>query len=148
MGHRLVGVITAVAIGIGGYLHYDVWHASYRHLPGSYALVKDMFLANVGLSVLVVLALVISPARLVAVAGLLLSAGSLVAFALSRGPGLPTLHGAFKESGLTPHDVKFLGQPAALIVLVAEGVAVLLCLGLVLRRSSGDALAGSLRRRP
>lgn len=138
MGHRLIGVIAAIAIGIGGYLHYDVWHASYRHLPGRFALVKQSFLANAVLSVLVVLALVISPARLVAVAGALLSAGSLVAFALSRGPGLPTLHGSFKETGLAPHDVKFLGQPAALIVLIVEGVAVLLCLGLTLRRSSGD----------
>ncbi|MGH9124639.1 MAG: hypothetical protein ACRDZ8_07915 [Acidimicrobiales bacterium] len=131
-------MIAAIAIGIGGYLHYDVWHSSYRHLPGRYALVKQLFLVNAGLSVLVLLALIISPARLVAVAGLLLSAGSLVAFALSRGPGLPTLHGSFKETGLTPHEVQFLGQPAALIVLIAEGVAVVLCLGLALRRGSGD----------
>jgi hypothetical protein len=88
---------------------------------------------NVALSAVIAIALLVRPNRLVAGAGLLLAAGSLAAFGLSRGPGLPTFHGKFTETGLQPHNVRFLGQPAALGVLIVEGLAVLLCLALLLR---------------
>ena len=71
--------------------------------------------------------------RLACLAGLALSVASLAAFALSRTVGLPTLHGSFTEVGLEPADIRFVGLPAALAVLVSEGVATLLCLATIVR---------------
>ena len=122
MKNRFAAAVAAVAIGVGGYLHLAIWKGGYRFAP-----VKEMFLLNVGISAAVVAALVFHPRQLTAAAGLVLSVGSLAAFGLSRGPGLPTLHGTFTEMGLAPHNVRFLGGPAAVTLLAAEAVAVICC---------------------
>ncbi len=131
MRNRIVATVAAVAIALGGYLHLQIWRGGYRYAP-----VKEMFLLNVGLSALVAIALLVRPGRLSAFGGLLLSAGSLAAFGLSRGPGLPTLHGTFTETGLQPHSVRFLGQPAAVSVLAAEALVVICTLLLLARRTT------------
>jgi len=132
---RIPAVIAALSIAAGGYLHLQIWRGGYRYAP-----VKEMFLLNVGLSALVALALLIRPNRLTALAGLLLSAGSLAAFGLSRGPGLPTPHGIFTETGLNPTNVRFLGGPAAVTLLAAEALAVITCTVMLLlyRRASAE----------
>ena len=134
MRNRVVTIVAAVAIAVGGYLHWKIWDDAYRHAP-----VREMFLINVGLSAVLAIALLLRPTKLIAAGGFLLAAGSLVAFALSRGPGLPTFHGKFTETGLQPHNVQFLGQPAAVAVLVAEALAVICCLGLLVRRTARTA---------
>jgi hypothetical protein len=95
-----------------------------------------MFLLNVGISGAVAAALFLHPRKVAAAAGLALSVGSLAAFGLSRGPGLPTLHGKFMEMGLAPHNVRFLGGPAAITLLAAEAVAVVCCTVVLLSRPS------------
>lgn len=125
MRTRIVGgaaVVAAIAVAVGGYLHLEIWKGGYRYAP-----VKEMFLLNVGLSGAVAVALLLHPRRLIAAAGIVLSAGSLTAFALSRGPGLPSRHGIFTEIGLAPLNVRFLGGPAAVTLLAAEAVAVVCC---------------------
>jgi hypothetical protein len=124
-------MLVAVCIGIGGYVHYRIWHTEYRHAP-----VRELFVANWVASALVVvaLALVIIWPRLdrwAFVGALLVSVGSLAAFALSRGPGVPTLHGNFKETGLetTASYVFHLGS--AKTILVTESLAALLSGGLL-----------------
>jgi hypothetical protein len=128
---RIATAVAAIAIAVGGYLHLDIWRVSYRFAP-----VKNMFLLNVGISGAVAAALFLHPRKVAAAAGLALSVGSLAAFGLSRGPGLPTLHGKFTEMGLAPHNVRFLGGPAAITLLAAEAVAVVCCAVVLLSRPS------------
>jgi hypothetical protein len=127
---RISATIAALAIALGGYLHLKIWMGGYRYAP-----VKELFLLNVGISGAVAAALLLHPRKPVAAAGLAVSAGSLIAFALSRGPGLPTLHGRFTEMGLAPHEVRFLGAPAAVTLLAAEAVAVICCATVLLVRA-------------
>lgn len=130
MTRTALKVVAAVAIAAGGVLHYRLWHGAYRHAP-----VHELFLANVIVSALVTVALLVPRAsRLSALGGLLVAGGSLAAFALSRGPGLPTLHGKWTESGLESSGQTVFGVKAALAVLVVEAVAVVVCLGLLLLR--------------
>jgi hypothetical protein len=138
MKHRIVCAIAALAVAIGGYLHLQIWRGGYRYAP-----VKEMFLVNVGVSVVVAVALLVFPRKISALGGLLLSLGTLAAFGLSRGPGLPTLHGKFTEKGLNPHNVRFLGQPAAVTILSAEGLAVVLCAALLLSLQSSTSKSKS-----
>src|SRR5579872_4767908 len=91
---------AAVFLAIAGYVHFKIWQVEYRHAP-----VREMFVANWVVSAVVVALLVVTAfigtgGRWVAAAGFVLAVGSIAAFALSRGPGLPTLHGTFKETGL------------------------------------------------
>jgi glucan phosphoethanolaminetransferase (alkaline phosphatase superfamily) len=115
---------AALTVGVGGYVHFQIWRHEYRHAP-----VREMFVANWVVSAILVVALIALPklAKPLYAAGVLLSAGSLIAFALSRGPGLPTLHGTFKETQLetTASYVFHLGSSKT--VLVAEAAALILC---------------------
>jgi hypothetical protein len=136
MRKRVVTVVAAVSIGMGGYLHLMIWQRGYRYAPP-----RELFLLNVAMSTAVALALLVHSGKLTALAGLLVSAGSLGAFVLSRGPGLPTLHGRFIEAGLSPTADRFVGLPSALVLLLLEGLAVACCIILVLAR--GRKLAAS-----
>jgi hypothetical protein len=130
---------AAVLIGIGGFVHFRIWQHAYRHAP-----VREMFVANWAASAVVVVLLVAvavmgrrAPGSLVTVtlvAALALAAGSLAAFALSRGPGLPTLHGTFKEHGLETTPDYFFGLGSAKTVLAAEGLAAVLSIWLLVRK--------------
>jgi hypothetical protein len=128
---RLLPLIAALAIGVGGYVHFQIWRLEYRHVP-----VREMFIANWIASAIVVAALVVIVAasrtdhrigQVTLLAGMLLSAGSLAAFALSHGPGLPTLHGTFKETGLETTGSHLFNLGSAKTVLVAETIALLAC---------------------
>jgi hypothetical protein len=132
-------VVAAVTIAAGGLLHYRLWHDDgYRH-----TFVREMFVANIVASAVVTVALLVPRAiRLSALGGVLLALGSLAAFFLSRGPGLPTLHGTWKETGLQPAGDKVFGVKVALVVIVVEAVASTACsalLGLGVRRSRRTA---------
>jgi hypothetical protein len=131
---RVLGLVTAVFVAGGGYVHFCLYRHGYRTIPK----IGIGFLLQVMGSAIVVLALLIGPhgvARVahvteglasvltrVAAAGLAI--GTLTAFALTRTPG-----GLFnfRERGLQP-------APQALIALVAEiGVLVVVGAGLLAR---------------
>jgi hypothetical protein len=133
---RIVGIVAAVAVGLGGYLHLAIWRGGYRFAP-----VRELFLLNVGISAAVAAGLAFHPRKLTAAAGLVVSLGTLAAFALSRGPGLPTLHGRFTEMALAPDNVRFLGGPAAIAVLAAEAVAVVATTAMLLGRRAPKTAA-------
>jgi hypothetical protein len=143
MKNRIAAAVAAVAVAVGGYLHLAIWKGGYRFAP-----VKEMFLLNVGISAAVAAALIFHPRKLTAAAGLVLSVGSLAAFGLSRGPGLPTLHGTFTEMALAPHNVRFLGGPAAVTLLAAEAVAVICCTLVLARRQADPAPVPAWSRLP
>lgn len=134
---------AALALGLAGYVHFKIWQNEYRHAP-----VREMFVANwvaSGLVVILLIVVAVLPrlpkryARIAALAGLLVALGSLVAFGLSRGPGLPTLHGNFKEHGLETTASYFFHVGSAKTILVAETIAAILCGGLIVQQ---ERLAG------
>jgi len=128
---RPLWVVAALAIALGGYVHLRIWQHEYRHAP-----IREMFVANWLVSAVVAALLVgaaaFSPARhrlgdLVLLAGLVLSVGTLVAFAASLGPGLPTLHGTFKEHGIETTASYVFALGSAKVTLATETVAAIAC---------------------
>lgn len=123
--------IVAAFLAIGGYVHFRIWQHEYRHAP-----VREMFVANwvasaVTVALLLVALAVPKLARPALSLSLAVSVGSLVAFALSRGPGMPTLHGTFKEHGLETTASYFFHAGSAKTILVTEWVAAVLSAWLV-----------------
>jgi len=123
-------IAVAFFIAVGGYVHYRIWKLEYRHAP-----VREMFVANFVLSAIVavgLIAIVVAPnlrrvaERPLLIAALLLSVGSIVAFALSRGPGLPTLHGTFKETGLETTGAYVFHWGSAKVILISEAIVAIL----------------------
>jgi len=129
---RSLGIVLAALIAAGGYVHYCLYRHGYRAIPK----IGVGFLLQAVTSTIVVVALLLGPhvvARvahvtdrvawtLTGLAVAALSAGTLVAFALTRTPG-----GLFnfRERGLEP-------APQALIALIAEaGALVMLGMWLV-----------------
>ena len=122
---------AAVSVAVAGFVHFRIWQNEYRHAP-----VREMFLANAVVSALLAVGFLAGVGfhaphhplhRALLVAGMVLSLGSLAAFALSRGPGLPTLHGSFKEHGLETTRAYVLGIGSAKVVLLAETATAVLC---------------------
>jgi hypothetical protein len=99
---RLVG---ALAVLLGGSIHLQQWLTVFRDLD-----VGPLFLANVVASVVVGAALLAYDTRLVAAAGIVLSAGSLLALYLSRTTGLV----GFEATGYELAEVE---------AIVVEGLA-------------------------
>lgn len=141
---------VAACIAVAGFVHFRIWEHEYRHAP-----VREMFVANAIVSVVLVIGLVAGIAsrrpqsraqRAMLTAGMVFCLASLAAFALSRGPGLPTLHGSFKEHGLETTAAYVFGIGSAKVVLVAETIAAVLC-GWLLVTSNGSTLGVSRARR-
>lgn len=121
---RVLTVVAAIGIALGGYVHFRLWHGIYHVAP-----IREMFVFNVVLSAFLVFAVFI-PKPVYAAAGAVLSAGSLGAIALSRTVGLPTFHGRWTEIGLSPRGQTLFGIGDTLLVIVAESVVVLACTAL------------------
>ena len=77
-------VAAATFVLIGGAIHLDMWRSGYRGIR----YIGPLFVANVAVSALLVLALLIRPDVRVAIAGMVFSVGSLIALILSRTTGL------------------------------------------------------------
>jgi hypothetical protein len=123
---RVALVVAAIRFVVAGYVHLEVWRYAYR-----YTSIGGDFLADVvasGAVAVLLLARAVVPSRtrrlrgvpFVAVAVAIVS---LAAFALSRGPGVPTLHGLFKERGLETTPSYFFGLGSSVTVLIAETCA-------------------------
>lgn len=121
---RLIRMLAAVLLLIGGAIHFGLWRTSYRHIPN----VGKLFLVNSAASILIAAALVFRRDLLVALSAAGLAVGSLIGLTLSRTVGLF----GFMEVGLTQ---------AALQTIAAE-VGVLVAVGLILatRRNPGTNL--------
>jgi len=77
-------VAAATFVLVGGAVHLDLWRSGYRGIE----YIGPLFVANVAVSALLVLALLVRPNAKVALAGIAFSVGSLVALVLSRTTGL------------------------------------------------------------
>jgi hypothetical protein len=136
---RALRVAAAAAIVLGGYAHYDLYqNVGYKHTP-----VGTMFLLDFIASLVIAVVLVFGPRRIGAFLGFGVSFVTLVAFILSRGPGVPTLGGTtFKESGLTPQSTHLLGVEIALLVIVVESIGIILSAAAFLLRSPAGRRPG------
>ena len=147
---RIECLVAAGCIALTGFVHFEIWRYDYRHAP-----VREMFLAQAAVSAIVAVLLVVTAARPVLaagigkwslLAGMLLAEASLVAFAVSRGPGLPTLHGNFKEHGLETTASYVFGLGSAKTILVAETAAAVLCGALLIQRRGSRQVPSAPRR--
>jgi hypothetical protein len=114
---RSVALLSAVLIAAGGYVHLCLYRHGYRTIPK----IGVGFLLTVIASGVLALGLVVlrgGANRLVRLAGIALSTGTLVAFAVSRTPG-----GLFNF-----REVGFHPSPQAALAVLTEGSALLLLL--------------------
>jgi hypothetical protein len=120
---RVMRVVVAAAIVLGGYAHYDLYqNVGYKHTP-----VGTMFLLDFIASLVIAVVLLVGPRRIGAFLGFGVSFVTLLAFILSRGPGVPTLGGTtFKEPGFTPQSTHLLGVEIALLVIVVESIGIIM----------------------
>ncbi len=125
---RIIRIIAAALVLIGGLVHLELYFGGYRSVPN--ANLGRSFLLNAIAAAVIAIALVARPDKLIRVAGIAYAAGTLGAFALSR-----TDRGifGFTEHGLDP-------SPRGAIALICEvGAIVLLGLTFVLDRSERAA---------
>jgi hypothetical protein len=116
--HLVARLAAATFVLVGGGIHLDLWRSGYRGIPR----VGDLFLANAVVSALLVLVVLATADRRVAVAGIAFSLSSLAALVLSRTRGFL----GFTEPGWTDMAVQ--------AVTAEVGAVVALTLLLVLRR--------------
>jgi hypothetical protein len=125
-GIRWIAWLSALLIAAGGYVHFCLYRHGYRTIPK----IGVSFLLTVIASGVLALGLVMlrgGANRLARLAGIALSAGTLVAFAVSRTPaGLFD----FREVGFHP------SPQAALAVITEASAFVLLLTTFVLERTS------------
>ena len=108
MSARLTRLLGAALLIAGGLIHYDLWEAGYRHIPR----IGPLFIANFVLSIAIAGALVVTGRATVALAGIVLAAGSLVGLVLSRTVGVL----GFTETGWTPQAISTLGSEVGAIL--------------------------------
>ena len=113
MTRRLAFAPAALLVLAGGLVHLQLWEGGYRGIDT----VGDLFLVQVGSSVLAALALLVLPGRIVAAGVALLAVGSLVALVLSRTVGVF----GFTDVGITPESVTAAVAEAAAIGALAVG---------------------------
>jgi hypothetical protein len=125
---RWVAGLSALLIAAGGYVHLCLYRHGYRSIPK----IGVGFLLTVIASGILALALLVLRGhanRLARLAGMALSAGTLVAFAISRTPaGLFN----FREVGFQP-------SPQAALAVLTEGGALFLLLASFLMESTALA---------
>jgi hypothetical protein len=123
---RALRYVAAALILVGGLVHLKLYDDGYKDVPNQN--LGRSFLLNAAASVIVAVAIVVSRHVLALLAGLVLVNGTLLAFALSRGPGIF----GFTETGWNP-------SPEAAIALVCEiAAAVLLLVLLAPRRAATE----------
>lgn len=123
----LLRSLAAVASIAAGVLHWDIWaNHGYRSTP-----IRELFIASAVVAVVAGL-IALTPKRGAAIPAALVNALFLGAFVLSRVSEVPTFHGAFSERGLAPRDATFMGVSTTLLLLIAEGVAVVFGLASIL----------------
>jgi hypothetical protein len=132
---RWVVWLSALLITAGGYVHLCLYRHGYRSIPK----IGVGFLVTVVASGILALALLVvrrQANRLVRLAGMALSAGTLVAFAISRTPaGLFN----FREVGFQP-------SPQAALAVLTEGSALLLLAATFVMERTALAHRRSIRR--
>ena len=132
---RIIRIIAAALVLIGGLVHLELYFGGYRSVPN--ANLGRSFVLNAVAAAVIAIALVARPDRLIRIAGIAYAASTLGAFALSR-----TDKGifGFTEHGLNP-------KPRGAIVLICEvGAIVLLVLTFVLDRRASTS--DQTRERP
>jgi hypothetical protein len=104
---RILRLVAAGLIVVGGIVHLKLYNDGYKDFPNHN--LGRAFLLNAAASAVIAVAIAITRGLVPLLAGLVLVDGTLLAFAISRGPGIF----GFTESGWNP-------SPEAVTALVAE----------------------------
>ena len=110
-GPALARVLAALFVTLGGIVHLELWRGGYRGISS----IGPLFLANVVASGVVAALLLLGGGRPTAIAGMLLSIGSLIGLALTRTVGLF----GFMESGWTPAAARAVSAELGAVVSLA-----------------------------
>lgn len=81
---RVSRVCAVAFVMVGGLVHLDLWRSGYRGIPS----IGRLFIANVVVSAVLAVAVLVRRDTPIIVAGLLFSGGSLAALVLSRTVGI------------------------------------------------------------
>jgi len=112
---KIARVAAALFVIVGGVIHFQLWRTGYRGI----AYIGPLFIANVAVSVVLMLAILLGGDVRVAAATMLFSIGSLAGLILSRTTGLL----GFTERAWTDMAVQAttaeLGAVVALALLLA-----------------------------
>ncbi len=108
---RIVRLIAAVLILTGGAVHLQLWNGGYKGIR----YIGPMFLANVVLSVVVAVAVLVRRDRAVLLGGVALAVGSLGALVVSRTVGLL----GFMEVGYSTDAIRTIAAESGAIVALA-----------------------------
>lgn len=111
---RVSRVCAVAFVMVGGLVHLDLWQSGYRGIPS----IGRLFIANVVVSAVLAVALLVRRDTPLIVAGLLFSGGSLAALVLSRTVGIL----GFTERAWTEQAVQ--ASTAELGAMVAFAVMV------------------------
>jgi len=112
---RIARVAAALFVLVGGAIHYELWRTGYRGIE----YIGPLFIANVAVSVMLIVAILLRGDVRVAAAAMVFSTASLVALVLSRTTGLL----GFRERAWTDLAVQAttaeVGAVVALALLLA-----------------------------
>jgi hypothetical protein len=108
---RLARLVAAVLILAGGAVHLQLWRGGYRGIPR----IGPWFMANVIISVLLAVALLVRDDARVALAGVAFSLASLGALVMSRTVGIF----GFTEKTWTASVVRATGAEVGAILVLA-----------------------------
>ena len=124
---RISRIVAAVLIAAGGAIHLELYDSGYRSFPN--ASLGRSFIANAVASFAIAVVIVVWRSIWPLLVGLVVTDGTLVAFALSR-----TSRGVF---GFTEHG--FSPSPEATLTLVTEMAAAIVLIALVAQHVLRDA---------
>ena len=107
----LTRIAAASLIAGGGVVHYRLWQDGYRGID----YIGPLFVANMVISALLVVGVVVSRNRAVALVGIAFLLGSVVALVLSRTTGLL----GFVERAWTPDAIRATAAEVGAVVALA-----------------------------
>ncbi len=81
---RSTSIAAAVFVLVGGLVHLQLWRSGYRTVP----YIGPLFIANVAVSAVLALVVVVRHIRVVTIAGIAFSVASLAALVMSRTVGV------------------------------------------------------------
>ncbi len=108
---RLTRIAAAILIVGGGVVHYRLWQDGYRGID----YIGPLFVANMVISAVLAVGVVVSRNRAVALAGIAFLMGSILALVLSRTTGLL----GFVERAWTPDAVRATTAEVGAVVALA-----------------------------
>jgi hypothetical protein len=113
---RVVRLPAIALIAVGGGIHLSLWRAGYRHIPR----IGPWFIANVAVSALLVVAILVRDDARVTIVGIVFSLASLGAIVMSRTVGIF----GFTEKVWSPPAVQVVAAETGAVIALTVMLAI------------------------